>query len=109
MNNIIIGGGGFVDLVRKGNDSATSEMTICFREEEDDRPLFIGAGLMDVVFDHLGRCNEDFGSVMRDIGGDLQTPVIWVELLLSVTDSNECHSQIIDNMGPLFSCMCTLL
>ena len=43
---------------------------------------------------------------MRDIGGDLESPVVWVELLLSMTDSSECHSQIIDNIGPLVSCMC---
>ena len=64
-----------VDLVRRGHFEATSSMIACYRDNEGDRPLFIRAGLLDVVFDHLGRCNENsIGSVMRDIGGDLQSP-----------------------------------
>ena len=95
-----------IELVRRGHFVTTSSAIARFRDNEGERPLFVRAGLLDVVFDHLGRCNEDFGSVMSDIGGDLQTPVIWVELLLSVTVSDECHSQIIDNIDPLFRCMC---
>ena len=75
-----------VELVRRGHFEATSSVIACYRDNEADRPLFVRAGLLDVVFGHLGRCNEHFGSVMREIGGDLVSPNIWVELLGTLLD-----------------------
>ena len=97
-----------------GSNMATSSVIACYQQEVpiEHQPSIISLGLLDIALlnitlDHLGRCNEDFESVMRGIGGDLETPIKWLELLIIIaTKSNEYHSRIIDKIGPLVRCMC---
>ena len=95
-----------VEGVRMGLDSYTSHVIGSYASQEYDRQDIIRAGLLDVTLGYLGRCNEHFGSIMSDIGGDLVSPNKWLELLVTIANNSDHHSQIIDNIGPLVSCMC---
>ena len=91
-----------VEGVRAGNDSSTSHAVGWYVTQVHDRQNLIRAGLLDITLGYLKRCNENFGSVVSDIGGDLVSPISWADLLVTIaTKSNEYHSQIIDNIGPL--------
>ena len=65
-----------------GLDSYTSHVIGSYASQEYDRQDIIREGLLDVTLGYLKRCNENFGSVVREIGGDLVSPNKWVELLV---------------------------
>ena len=99
-----------VEGVRRGSDNFTLFASSCLFDTTTDIRIIDGLikeGLLDATLGLLGRCNEDFGSVMCDIGGgDLQTPASWVVIIERAVTVSIGHSQIIDNIGPLVSCMC---
>jgi len=114
-----------IGMVKEGSELATQCLVAMFNNNEyetsnDEDAVHIEAlqqvqqKLLDVVLEFLSRCkcNKEFAKVIKNrkvgsVGGDLKSPSTWIELLISVSSiSKDCHSQIIDNIGPLVSCMC---
>ena len=69
---------------------------------------FDDSGILSAVLDFLKRCeNDTFDKVMAEVGGNLSTPSIWIEVLLKADELEpSCRMQIAQNIGPLVKCMC---
>ena len=66
------------------------------------------SGVLSVVLDFLKRCeNETFEGVMASVGGDLKTPSLWINILVSASFKEQSWRkiQIVQNIGPLVRCM----
>jgi len=66
------------------------------------------SGVLLVVLDFLKRCeDETFHQVMSSVGGDLNSPIAWIDLLMiKASSEQDCRLQIAENIGPLVKCMC---
>ena len=124
----------FVRMVRRGdngvtnvlsdrdllnNEQAVQDITIMLAADyniSQTISLDVNRVLKDVVpvvLDFLKRCeDETFDNVIanarkRGVGGDLVSPVSWVNALLTaVSREPNCRIEIAQNIGPLVSCMC---
>ena len=74
----------------------------------DEGLLFENSGILSFMLDALNLCEvEKFDKVMADLGGDLSTPFMWVQVLLSADEFEpSCGLQIAQSIGPLVRCMC---
>ena len=68
----------------------------------------VDSGVLLVVLDFLKRCeDETFHQVMSSVGGDLNSPIAWIDLLMiKASSEQDCRLQIAENIGPLVKCMC---
>ena len=83
----------------------------------------VQSGILSTVLNFLGRCeNETFDMVMAgarghvlspdgvfipNMGGDLVSPVTWIDVLSKAVELEPgCRLQIAENIGPLVRCMC---
>jgi len=64
--------------------------------------------VLPVVLNFLKRCeHETFHQVVANVGGDLQTPDTWIEVLFNgAKHVPSCRMQITESISPLVSCMC---
>jgi len=91
-----------VAKIRRGNNYATKKLlatTPGFSYEQ--------SGVLSAVLEFLNRCeDETFDVVMASVGGDLKTPSLWLNILVTATFVEpSCKLQIAENIGPLISCM----
>ena len=94
-----------VELVKKGDSYATHKLLVTRNTIILDNNL---DGILSAVFGLLQRCeDETFDKVVADVGGDLRSPTIWIQVLSrAVTLESNCTLQVIQNFGPLVKCMC---
>ena len=113
--------------VQKGDNHTTGSMiTLADEDFTSDRPniSLVQSGILSTVLNFLGRCaNETFdkviaeakgqhvftpnGVLMSNVGGDLVSPVVWINVLKHAAHIEpSCRLQIAENIGPLVRCMC---
>ena len=97
-----------LEKVQKGRDEATVALY------DSDRlgfsaPHVLSIRSVPIVLNFLKRCeDESFEQVIDSVGGDLKTPMHWIEVLaFSVRRLDfDCNLQIAENISPLVGCMC---
>ena len=92
-----------VKLIKTGDHTATRALA------ESLGPIsVVGSGILSAVLDFLNRCEDNtFSKVMGDIGGDMVSPKLWINVLLQADELEQsCRMQIAQNIGPLVRCMC---
>ena len=111
-------------------DNQTTEAMISLTDK--DLPIhgisypnisLVQSGIVSTVLNFLGRCeHETFdkvlidarghvftldGSLITNVGGDLETPSTWIKVLMRAAELEpSCMLQIVESIGPLVSCMC---
>jgi len=93
-----------VAKVRRGNNYATKRLNSGVEEGFS----YEDSGVLSVVLEFLNRCeDETFEGVMNNVGGDLKSPSLWVNIIKSASFVEpSCRLQIVENIGPLARCMC---
>ena len=92
-----------VGLVKKGDRIATTALSECLIKGISYKK----SGALSAVLGLLQRCNESFDEVMSDVGGDLNKPHFWVDIVVEAEGlDSSCNLQIAQNIGPLVECMC---
>ena len=93
-----------VGLVKKGDRITTTALSECIIKGISYKK----SGVLSAVLGLLQRCQyETFDEVMSDVGGDLNKPHFWVDIVVEAEDmDSSCHLQIAQNIGPLVECMC---
>jgi len=93
-----------ISLIQRGDNAATAmycsgDYTLSRVQNET---------VVTSVLGFLQRCeSETFDSVIADIGGDLETPLTWIDSMLCAIRSNSSFVSIIaKNIGHLMRCMC---
>ena len=93
--------------IRSGDNKVTKRLhSGLSRSREEIIPL-VSSGALSIVLEFLNRCeNETFERVMASVGGDLKTPSLWINVLVSASfNKPSCKLQIVPNIGPLVRCM----
>ena len=111
VNGVVVNISKTVALIRKGDHKTTIDIgsgNTTQSLEEFNGISYEQSGILSTVLKFLKRCEDDtFVKVMLDIGGDLQTPRFWVQVLIKAEAQEEsCRLQIAQNIGPLVRCMC---
>ena len=96
-----------VALLRKGDNKATKLLGDGSLKESNGI-LYEQSGILSTVLKFLKRCEDDtFVKVMLDVGGNLKTPRVWIDVLIKAeAQEPSCQLQIAHNIGPLVRCMC---
>jgi len=91
-----------VAKVRKG-DNKTTTLLKGGSLKESNGISYEQSGILSTVLKFLKRCEDDtFVKVMLDIGGNLRTPQLWVQVLIKAEAQEEmCWLQIAQSIGPL--------
>ena len=94
-----------VAKVRRGNNYATKRLDSGAGEGEVIS--YEESGVLSVVLEFLKRCeDETFEGVINSVGGDLKSPSVWINILVSASFIEpSCKLQIVKNIGPLVRCM----
>jgi len=99
-----------VAKVSKGDNKTTTLLGDRFLGflEESNGISYEQSGILSTVLKFLNRCEDDaFVKVMLDVGGNLKTPRVWIDVLIKAEVQEEsCRLQIAQNIGPLVSSMC---
>ena len=97
--------------ISKADNDATVDLIL--REEllsnSSEEITKLGMNIVSNVLNFLKRCkDETFDEVLASVGGDLKTPMYWIEVLTIAANHVESSTmqQIIQNISPLISCMC---
>ena len=95
-------------LVQKGDENATILVKKAMYSNECYIPFGWQSGVLSIAFGFLQRCeDETLGEVMVDVGGDMSTPTLWIDVLSNASRREpRCRLEIAENIGPLVRCMC---
>ena len=94
-----------VAKVRGGNNYATKKLTTTLHSVAGFS--YEHSGALPAILEFLNRCeDETFEGIMNSVGGDLKSPSLWIQILVTATFVEpSCKLQIAENIGPLVSCM----
>jgi len=101
----------FIEGVLRARDLPTRGLSVEYDYDKQSSKLVPGQvhkRALPHILNFLKRCeDETFDRVMSSVGGELVSPVPWIEVLLKTIEyAPGCSLQIATNIGPMVSCMC---